>query len=192
MRDLKEQRRIEIIESAMEVFGEHGFYKGKVEDIAIKAGIGKGTVYEYFNSKKEIFQAMLQYVFESYIEAATESTSNQITVRDKLMALLDFHWNFISAHADVIEQSFFRFENISESIRPHIIKMHQRIFQFVLKLVEEGIENEELDPGIDIEMAGVVLLSVINGSNIKRIISEDDTIDSKVVIDMVFDGIKLR
>lgn len=189
MRDLKEQRKVEIIESAMQVFGEYGFHKGKVEEIATNAGIGKGTVYEYFNSKKEIFQEMLRYMFESYIEGAKESTFHQKTVRDKFVALLDFHWRFVNVHSDVIEQSFFRFENISESIRPHIINMHRRIFEFVLDMVEEGIENGEISREIDAEMASILLLSSINGSNIKRIISNDKSIDSRYIIDMVFEGI---
>lgn len=189
MTNLKEQRKIEIIKSAMQVFGEHGYYRGKVEEIAINAGIGKGTVYEYFQSKKEIFQEMLQYMFDSYIEAAIKSTSNQTTVRDKLIALLDFHWNFISTHADVIEQSFFRFENISESIRPHIFKVHRRIFKFILNIVVEGIEKGEINPEVDKEMASIVLLSTISGSNIKRIVSDEDFIDSGTIIDMIFEGI---
>lgn len=189
MKDLKEQRKVEIIKSAMHVFGEYGFHKGKVEEIAINAGIGKGTVYEYFNSKKEIFQEMLRYMFESYIEGAIEATLDQKNTRDKFISLLDFHWKFISTHSDVIEQSFFRFENISESIRPHIINMHKRIFEFVLDMVEEGIENGEIDKDIDPEMASILLLSSINGSNIKRIISSEDSMDSAYIINMVFEGI---
>ena len=44
MNSLKEKRRIQIIKASMKVFGEHGFYKGTVEDIAIQAGLGKDNI----------------------------------------------------------------------------------------------------------------------------------------------------
>ena len=45
-----------IIEAAIKVFARDGLEKGKIADIAKEAGIGKGTVYEYFRSKNDIFK----------------------------------------------------------------------------------------------------------------------------------------
>lgn len=51
----KEQKKIEIISAAMKVFAQNGVAKSKMIDIAREAKIGKGTIYEYFRSKDEIF-----------------------------------------------------------------------------------------------------------------------------------------
>ncbi|NLP46808.1 MAG: TetR/AcrR family transcriptional regulator [Epulopiscium sp.] len=190
MNSLKEKRRIQIIKASMKVFGEHGFYKGTVEDIAIQAGLGKGTIYEYFSSKKEIFQQMLSYMFETYSEVAIESTLKEDTIRNKFIALLDYHWDFVTEHANVIEQTFFRFENISQEIRPHVIKVQKRIFEFIFNMVTEGVKRGEISPTINKELVSLIVLSTINGSNSKRIIfKEKDCIDSKAVIDTIFNGI---
>ena len=190
MNSLKEKRRIQIIKASMKVFGEHGFYKGTVEDIAIQAGLGKGTIYEYFSSKKEIFQQMLSYMFETYSEVAIESTLKEDTIRNKFIALLDYHWDFVTEHANVIEQTFFRFENISQEIRPHVIKVQKRIFEFIFNMVTEGVKRGEISPTINKELVSLIVLSTINGSNIKRIVFEKENfIDSKSVIDTIFNGI---
>jgi AcrR family transcriptional regulator len=47
----EEQRRMDIMEAALQVFGEKGYQKAKIEDIAVRAGIAHGTVYRYFPSK---------------------------------------------------------------------------------------------------------------------------------------------
>ncbi len=53
----------QIVEAAIKVFAREGLEKGKIADIAKEAGIGKGTVYEYFRSKDEIFKAIEKNFF---------------------------------------------------------------------------------------------------------------------------------
>jgi len=50
----EEQRRKDILEAALQVFGEKGYYKTKIEDIAVLAGVAHGTVYRYFPSKSAL------------------------------------------------------------------------------------------------------------------------------------------
>ncbi|MDH7498134.1 MAG: helix-turn-helix domain-containing protein, partial [Syntrophomonadaceae bacterium] len=57
MEERKEKRQL-ILEAAARVFSQRGYHQAKVEEIAAAAGVGKGTVYEYFDSKLELFQQM--------------------------------------------------------------------------------------------------------------------------------------
>jgi AcrR family transcriptional regulator len=68
--DRKTIRRNQIIQAAATVFAKTGFIKSTVAEIAEKAGIGKGTVYEYFRSKDALFFA----VFEDYWRNAAAKT----------------------------------------------------------------------------------------------------------------------
>ena len=56
----KEARRTAIIEAALEEFTSQGFTATKLEDVAVRAGIGKGTIYLYFNSKEELFEDVVR------------------------------------------------------------------------------------------------------------------------------------
>jgi len=56
----REEKRKEILRAARKVFARRGFAPAKVIDVAQAAGIGKGTVYEYFGSKDEIFLALYE------------------------------------------------------------------------------------------------------------------------------------
>ncbi|MDP6593244.1 MAG: helix-turn-helix domain-containing protein, partial [Candidatus Marinimicrobia bacterium] len=53
-----QNKRTQIIQAAIKVFARKGLERGKIADVAKEAGIGKGTVYEYFRSKEEIFSAI--------------------------------------------------------------------------------------------------------------------------------------
>lgn len=56
----KEARPTEIVEAAFAVFCEHGYGKARVDDVARRAGIAKGTVYLYYPNKQALFQAVVE------------------------------------------------------------------------------------------------------------------------------------
>jgi AcrR family transcriptional regulator len=69
-------KRQQIIAAAIGVFAQRGFHATKMEHIAAAAGIGKGTIYEYFSTKDELFLAVYDYWMDSY-EAAMQRAAEQ-------------------------------------------------------------------------------------------------------------------
>ena len=59
-RRLPEERPRQILTAALEVFGEHGLAAARLEDIAKRAGLSKGTIYLYFPNKEELFREMVR------------------------------------------------------------------------------------------------------------------------------------
>ena len=51
----KEKKKQRIVNSANKIFARDGYFNAKVEEIAIAADVGKGTIYEYFSSKDDLF-----------------------------------------------------------------------------------------------------------------------------------------
>ncbi|MBN2008906.1 TetR/AcrR family transcriptional regulator [candidate division KSB1 bacterium] len=83
----KEEKRQAILIAAMKVFAQKGIANTKMTDIADAAGIGKGTIYEYFRNKEEIFQASYSVFMES-MEATIAQRIFKITDPvEKLKAL---------------------------------------------------------------------------------------------------------
>ena len=56
----KDQKREKIITAAGNVFGRHGFKEARMEKIAGEAGMGKSSLYYYFISKEELFEAVVE------------------------------------------------------------------------------------------------------------------------------------
>lgn len=56
----KEERPSELITAALDLFVERGFAATKMDDIAAKAGVSKGTLYLYFDSKEALFKAVIE------------------------------------------------------------------------------------------------------------------------------------
>jgi len=70
----KQARPGEILDAALTVFADKGFAAARMEDIATKAGVTKGTIYLYFESKEEVFKSLArQHIGDTLAMAAEEA-----------------------------------------------------------------------------------------------------------------------
>jgi AcrR family transcriptional regulator len=88
-----EARAEELIDAALDVFGERGFARARLEDVARRAGVSKGTVYLYFDSKEALFREMVRATKGSAI-ARAEAFSEQFqgSARELLVQLMRRIW----------------------------------------------------------------------------------------------------
>lgn len=70
-----EDRPREICAAALEVFAEKGFAAAKVDEIARRAGVSKGTLYLYFKDKEDLFRAVVRDAVAPNVEAITAAIS---------------------------------------------------------------------------------------------------------------------
>jgi AcrR family transcriptional regulator len=95
------QRREYILEKAAEVFSKKGYRMASVSDIVDEAGIGRGTFYLYFQSKKDIFGELIESFFQgfalqleenhAFLEKAFEKGNILSTWRDNILRILRYH-----------------------------------------------------------------------------------------------------
>lgn len=65
----KEARPAEIVSAALSVFAEKGFAAARLDEIAARAGVSKGAVYLYFETKEDLFRAVVAQALAPNIEA---------------------------------------------------------------------------------------------------------------------------
>lgn len=87
----KTNKRELILAAAQEVFFEKGYHSATSEEIAKRAGIGKGTIYQYFDSKPEIFLEMHRLYIEQYTEMLTDLLDDACSFEENLRRLVHFH-----------------------------------------------------------------------------------------------------
>lgn len=84
---LREERRKQILDAALTVFGEKGFHAANVSDVAAQAGVSQGTIYWYFESKEELVSAAILSFVKDLAEGSLAATRVGDTSADKLRAL---------------------------------------------------------------------------------------------------------
>ncbi len=91
----KEKTRKALLAVALELFQEKGIYWTKIEDITERADIGKGTFYQYFQTKEELLEVLLQEGLNELLsriqEAVRDSTPGPGLLTHIIQAKIDFH-----------------------------------------------------------------------------------------------------
>jgi AcrR family transcriptional regulator len=83
-------RQAHVLETALTVFGRHGFRKTSIEDIAKAAGISRQGIYLHFKNKDEIFGAAIQKALDDGLRAANQILDDdRLTLEEKLFRALD-------------------------------------------------------------------------------------------------------
>jgi AcrR family transcriptional regulator len=95
----KAARPSEIIDAALHVFSEKGFAAARLDDIASRAGLSKGALYLYFETKEALFAGVVQAVVQPNVERVRAA----MAVQDVPFA--EFVAGFVLTFADVAERS---------------------------------------------------------------------------------------
>ena len=83
----KETKRLEIAAVAGALFGKYGFDKVTIDDVAKSAGIGKGTVYEYFNNKDELIHGAFELIMGHMVSEMVRTVDLTLQPLDSLKKL---------------------------------------------------------------------------------------------------------
>lgn len=92
----KEARPGEIIEAALALFVEKGFAGTRLDEVARRAGVAKGTVYLYFESKEVLFKSVVKEVIIPEVARAEQLAAEFGGTRKELIVLLiNYWWKFV-------------------------------------------------------------------------------------------------
>lgn len=152
----KEAKKMEILLAAMQVFAQKGTANTKMIDIAKSAGIGKGTIYEYFSSKEDIFLTGFQHFFEDFEKNITAAIKKNHNPQKQLETLIRTSINtFFGEHLDfaVIILDFWaegvrtKAEAINDAL--NLKQIYQGYRSMIVEIINAGIEQgvfRKLDP----------------------------------------------
>ncbi|RKX94722.1 MAG: hypothetical protein DRP84_06305 [Spirochaetes bacterium] len=84
----KEIRKREILGVALKEFSEKGYDKAVLEDIALKAGVAKGTIYLYYKDKKDLFNHSILFIIDKFVEIIENIVESNLSPIDKIKSVI--------------------------------------------------------------------------------------------------------
>jgi len=165
------QKKSQIIQAAMQVFAHQGLEKGTIADIAKTAGIGKGTVYEYFNSKADIFEHLMIEYFKNIWQGWQEIIATEGHFIEKINKLIDYSFLMFEDmthqyHAEfsiILEIFLYGFRQKLEGKNSiDLAKILRDLYAVLLPITKEGVAKGILKP-IDPEYLNFLLFAALDG-----------------------------
>ncbi|WP_300531322.1 TetR/AcrR family transcriptional regulator [Peptacetobacter sp.] len=135
-----EERKQEILETAMQLFAEKGYEKTSISDIAKKIGVAQGLCYRYFPSKDILFQtAINEYADILVNKLKLKNSVKQVSIKDIIT-----HMEVLSENANDIYYDTFHNEKNKTFHDLLFLSVCQKLVPIVAKLIENGNATGEL------------------------------------------------
>jgi AcrR family transcriptional regulator len=160
-----EHRPQQIIEAALEVFGEQGLANARLQDIAARAGVSKGTIYLYFPNKEELFREVIRHTAVAAIESG-EKTLVQGTPTQQLYSAMRGYWKFVRSpvfgtlHRLVLGE-LHQFPDLAQFYADEVVSRGLRLLSGIIRRGIDNGEFRDIDPMTAARM--LVALTVMNG-----------------------------
>ena len=172
--------RQRILEAATEEFASKGFGDARVDEIARRAGINKRMLYHYFGNKDDLFQAVLEEIYETICQAGARLELADVAPGKGLARLVDFVWDYYVAHPHSItllntenlhNARHLRFSERTRTIHPPFENM-------IRDLLDRGVARGEFRDGVDavdlyITIVGLVYYYLSNSPTLSVFFGRD-------------------
>jgi AcrR family transcriptional regulator len=146
-----EARHTAILDAALRVFGQYGYRRTSMDDIAREAAIGKGTIYLSFASKDEVFRALSQRLSQRMLGGAEAARRRPGTTADKLAAM-NAAW--FGTYADTIRRSPHAAELLDVKHRLSADLIAETATRYK-RLVRDVLAEATAAGELDLELAGL-------------------------------------
>lgn len=178
----KKQRVEDIIRAALEVFSQKGYGQTSVDQIAAAASLSKGTLYEYFSSKEELYMASVMAFVEEF-EAAVAALLKPIDDPFlKLITYLGFSLEFcrdensasVRILNDLMQQTILD-DGVFAKRKYLIREMMLGIREILTGLLLEGVSKGIFRPDIakDAEVFATNMLAFIDGASLHYLMTKN-------------------
>jgi AcrR family transcriptional regulator len=158
--NLKEAKKERIIEAAVDEFAAHPYLKTSINRIIERADISKGSFYQYFSNKKDLYKYVIDQASDAKMKFLAQKLQNYQKLeffellRELFIAGIEFkrEYPLFSQIGDYL------LDGSNESLKEEIYaNSRPKSNQFFEELLEEAVKKEEVDPNIDIKLTAFML-----------------------------------
>lgn len=178
-----EERPRELLEAALAVFSQRGFRNTRLDDVADAAGVTKGAIYHYFDTKEELLLSVIDHYQAAAFGRAEEALANrELSAAERIEQVVK------KIFQPTEERKRLLLALLIRGIAHEVPRVHDRwlrdgparLWGLVAGLVEEGKRSGEFRADADSEVASRVLIS---GLVLQRLWNEDAENVPEIAVD---------
>lgn len=184
----KERNRAAILNAALKLFTRKGYENTSIDELARAAGLGKGTIYTYFQSKSEIFLAFCEEQLEGVYRKLEEKPVGESSLLDQLLMLFMEEFRFISRNKE-FGRIFMR-----ETVFPKELtversgELDNKYIELMVPMFKQAQKRSELRTDLELILVTghfyALYIMTVSGWYMGRLLSEEDV---RMVLESLFE-----
>jgi AcrR family transcriptional regulator len=181
-----EARRQAILDAAMALFDRQGYSATTMEEVAVGAGISKGSIYNYFQSKQDLFTQLFTETIATDQVDAEAMFAQPVSATHRMESLLDFWFSRLESHLRVgrLTLEFWATaarEERSGRLAELLQGTYNRWLDRVAPVMAQGAAAGEFNSDLDPRAGATWLIGLLNGLMLHMILNVGVTIDEQLL-----------
>jgi AcrR family transcriptional regulator len=168
----RETKRRTILRAAADVFARQGYLRTRVADVAAAAGVGKGTVYEYFESKEELLFGVWELIHADVDGRIAAILAEDTSARTRLEHLFDLSAEIVE---QMVEQTGVSMEfwaacrggAFEDRYRATSVEVYRRYRRVIADVIRDGQRRDEFRSSIDADALAIMIVSAHDGLGVQ-------------------------
>jgi len=159
----KDARPSEILAAALETFVEHGYAATRLEEVARRAGVTKGTLYIYFESKEALFKEVVRANVVPMLTTAEQLAADRSASPEALLHQLVTAWwcamgpSGLGGLPKLVMSEAANFPELAQFWYGEVVQRGRRVFA---QVIERGVEAGAFRP-VDVDLAVRLILAPV-------------------------------
>ncbi|GMV44246.1 MAG: hypothetical protein AMXMBFR64_59620 [Myxococcales bacterium] len=141
-------KRSRIVDAAIKVFAEKGFFTARVSEIAREAGVADGTIYLYFENKDDLLIQVFEESMVRVVESLTVALRGAVGPEDKLRRFVEHHLALVEDNRELAEVLTVELRQSAKFMKEHKNPRFAEYLRIAAEIYEEGIERGVFRPDI--------------------------------------------
>jgi TetR/AcrR family fatty acid metabolism transcriptional regulator len=157
----REARRRAILESAVRVFAENGFFAARIRDIAAGAGVAEGTIYLYFDGKDDLLLTAFRDKVAEFCASVRDLLSSSLPFQERLSRFVAHQFESIEADPPLATVLLLESRQSSKFYGGAVRDVLRAYAQAIDELLASGQHSGELRPDADVPLARRMLIGAL-------------------------------
>lgn len=181
----KLQRKTEIVEAAVKVFAEKGFFKAKVSDVAKEAGIADGTVYLYFKNKEDL----LIYLFENKMGHIMTRFNSQLAKSsdpiEKMKLFFQIYFKIIKEDKKLAEVFQVELRQSAKFLKGYHNQKFIDFLNIIGDILIQGKQDGFFNPELNTNVTKILIFGALDETARQWILGADSKYSLKEAVDQI-------
>ena len=191
MQGWKNLKKRTLIDAVFQVFSEHGLDGLTMDNVALEAGVAKGTLYAYFKSKEELVKSAIEASVTPLVKELTEVLESDSPPDWKIRQLTSRHLTYFEAHRGFFRALLYDRQAAHCRAKRYKSTLYQTLLRSTAKVVDQGMQSGAFRPANPLKVASLLIEANIAVINLRLVNEKPGPVkqDANLLSDIFLHGI---
>ncbi len=167
-----EAKKIIIIQAAIKIISQKGYFRSTISSIAKEADVADGTIYTYFKNKEELLIKSFEFVLENILNEINSELVREEDFLGKIRIIIKRHLNFMYNNPDLANFLQIQLRQSKREIRINIRNIMKKYYRIIGDILKQGLKKGAIRDDVNLRIIGHMIFGTVDEIVTSWVLSE--------------------